>query len=229
MATTPDFTGFAPQTVTWLKALKQHNNKEWFAAHRADYDAYVLNPARAFVTAMGRSLQELSPNIIAVPKIDRSIFRINRDTRFSADKSPYKTHIGIYFWEGIRPKMECPGYYFHLEPPNLMLGVGLYRLPQNLLTAYRKAVVHPELGAELTDIIQELSRHPDITLGGQHYKRIPAGYDDSHPNADLLKHNGLFAGRDMTIPSELYSAELVELCRSQFQRMQKLHQWLVKL
>lgn len=229
MPYTNDFTGFYPQTVTWLKALKKNNCKEWFVAHRTDYDDYVMTPARAFVTAMGRRLQELSPNIIAVPKVNRSLFRINRDTRFSPDKSPYKSHVGIFFWEGIRPKMECPGYYFHLEPPKLTLGVGLYMFPKNLLTVYRNAVVHPELGADLTNVIQTLSRQPDITIGGQHYKRIPAGYDDAHPNAELLRHNGLYSGLDLDIPQELYSEALLDFCQKHYQKMHGLQQWLAKL
>jgi len=229
MQTSENFTGFAQQTVTWLKDLKKNNSKDWFSAHRADYDEFVMTPARAFVVAMGQRLQKLSPNIIAVPKVNRSIFRINRDTRFSQDKSPYKTHIGIFFWEGIRPKMECPGYYFHLEPPTLTLGVGLYMFPKNLLSVYRNAVVHPEKGAVLADVIKDISRQSDINLGGQHYKRIPAGYDAAHPNTALLRYNGLYAGRDMDIPQELYSPKLIDLCMGHYTQMQRLHHWLAKL
>ncbi|MEI6613544.1 MAG: DUF2461 domain-containing protein, partial [Chrysiogenales bacterium] len=121
MAQVDEFRGFSKKTVEFFKDLAANNNREWFAAQRNNYEENVLQPARAFVVAMGERLQRLTPGITANPRTDGSLFRIYRDTRFSPDKSPYKTHMGIFFWEGKRPRMECSGYYFHLEPPNLML------------------------------------------------------------------------------------------------------------
>ena len=83
-----------------------------------------MTPARLFVGEMGARLKKLSPGVQADPRVDKSIFRIFRDTRFSRDKTPYKTHLGIWFWEGDGPRMECSGFYFHLDPPKLMNGSG---------------------------------------------------------------------------------------------------------
>ncbi len=222
------FTGFSPETVKFLTALKTHNNREWFKRNKPTYTAHVLEPALAFVTAMGERLRGIAPEIIYAPRLNRSIFRIYRDTRFSPDKSPYKTHLGIFFWEGIRPRMECPGFYFHLEPPYLMLGGGLYRFPRSRLEMYRSAVVHPEYGIELSEIVNGIQRLGGYSLGGTHYKRIPPGFDAAHPRADLLLHNGLYAGMESPIPDDLYSHRLLDYCMKRFTPLTRLHRWLVE-
>lgn len=220
------FRGFSPLTVKFFTDLKKHNTRDWFNAHKETYTTQVMDPARALVTDLGGRLKEMAPGIIAVPQLNRSIFRIYRDTRFSADKSPYKTHLGLYLWEGVRPRMECPGFYFHLEPPNLMLGVGLYMVPRKALEHYRNAVVHPEYGAELADIVESISGLDGYSLGGTHYKRIPAGFDAAHPNAKLLLHNGLYAGTEAPIPDALYSERLIDYCMERFAPLAGLHRWL---
>lgn len=229
MAIRINFNGFSQETMKFFLALKQNNTREWFSQHKQTFEEEVMEPAKAFVDAMGERLQELAPNIIAVPQVNRSIFRIYRDTRFSPDKTPYKTHLGIFFWEGSRPKMECPGFYFHLEPPNLMLGGGIYMFPKTILEHYRHAVVHPEYGAELMDIIQKIERKDGYNLGGKHYRRIPVGFDPSHPNADLLLYNGLHAGIEENIPAQLFNHRLLDYCMEKFTPLVELHRWLVSL
>ncbi len=222
------FDGFFKDTVQFFNRLKKHNEKEWFQSHREDYDSYVLTPARSFVVAMGERLKKISPEIKAVSKINKSLFRINRDTRFSADKSPYKTNMGIFFWEGARPRMECSGFYFHLEPPNLMLGVGIYKFPKTELHRFRKAVVNPESGESLSKAIKSISQVKGSEIGGTFYKRVPSGFDNTHPHSDLLRHNGLYAGKTVPIPEELYSAELINFCWKTFKDFAPLHLWLVE-
>jgi uncharacterized protein (TIGR02453 family) len=223
------FDGFSEETIKFFKGLKKNNEKKWFQTHKQDYETYVMNPARAFVMAMGDKLRKHIPDIVAVPKINKSLFRINRDTRFSPDKSPYKTNLGIFFWEGSRPRMECPGFYFHLEPPVLILGVGLYMFPKYLIDTYRNSVVHPEYGKKLAEIVAQIEKKKDFQIGGKHYKRIPAGYDSAHPNADLLLHNGLHVGAESPIPEEFYSKKLVDYCWKRYQSLLPIHAWLVAM
>jgi uncharacterized protein (TIGR02453 family) len=223
------FQGFSKETVRFFWELKRNNNTKWFEAHRKDYEAFVMNPAKAFVVAMGEKLRTLSPDIIAIPKINKSLFRINRDTRFSPDKSPYKTNLGVFFWEGSSSRMECPGFYFHLEPPIIRLGVGLYMIPKYLFDSYRNSVVHSRYGRELGEIVSKISKTKNYELGGRHYKRVPSGYDPSHPNADLLLHNGLHVGYEASIPEEFYSEKFVTYCYKKFQPVYPLHRWLVAL
>jgi uncharacterized protein (TIGR02453 family) len=226
MVDADEFKGFSEKTVKFFQELAKNNNREWFAAHRRDYDENVLAPAQAFVVAMGRRLQRLTPGINASPRPDGSLFRIYRDTRFSQDKAPYKSHMGIFFWEGKGPRMECSGYYFHLEPPQLILGGGLYMFTRPLLERFRKAALDPEYGNELAAAIRKISARPGISLGGQHYKRLPPGTDPGHPNAGLLLHNGLYAGWETDIPAEFYSPALVDYCLDKFRPLVPLHRWL---
>jgi uncharacterized protein (TIGR02453 family) len=229
MADEKRFSGFTKETVRFFTALRKNNNKEWFDRNRETYDNHAMAPARLFVTAMGARLRTIAPRVVAVPKVNKSIFRINRDTRFSLDPSPYKTNLGILFWDGVRPKMESSGFYFHLEPPDLWLGVGMYMIPDALLGRFRKAVVDAKNGPEIKKIGAAISAMPGFSLGGEHYKRVPAGFDPAHPNAALLKHKGLYAGFETRIPEEFYSARLVEYCFERYEPLVPLHRWLMKL
>jgi len=130
MTDNPEFNGFPKQCISFFRNLKKNNTKEWFADHRGEYDEHVLAPSRAFVVAMGDRLKDLSPYVHAESKVNRSLFRIHRDIRFSKDKSPYKTHMGIWFWEGSRQRMECSGYYFHVDPPQPAFGGGNIHVSQ---------------------------------------------------------------------------------------------------
>jgi len=223
------FSGFTRETVRFYAALRKNNNRPWFEEHRVAYEEHVLAPAKLFVTAMGERLRTIAPGIVAVPAVNKSIFRIYRDTRFTLDPTPYKTHLGIYFWEGARPKMESAGYYFQIEPPTIVLGGGMYMIPDALLGAYRRAVVDRKRGPEIGKIAAALRARPGFTVEGEHYKRVPAGYDAAHPNADLLKHNGLYASFEARIPEDLYSARLVDYCFERFEPVAPLNRWLMKL
>jgi uncharacterized protein (TIGR02453 family) len=224
----PPFEGFRPETVRFFTGLKRNNTRAWFEKNRAAYETFVLAPAKSFVVAMGARLRTVAPRIVAVPQINKSIFRLNRDTRFSADPSPYKTNLGIYFWEGGGSRMETPGFYFQIEPPTILLGGGFYMFHDAALDRYRKAVVDPVRGRALSRILATILADKSIELGGQHYKRVPAGFDPAHPNAELLKHNGLHVGFEAGIPEELYSARLVDYCFEKYAAMAPLHAWLAK-
>jgi len=223
------FRGFSEETVRYLNALKKHNTKTWFDRNRKVYETHVLQPSKDFVVAMGERLKSISPDIAAVPKVNKSLFRINRDTRFSPDKSPYKTHIGIFFWEGTRPKMECSGFYVHVEPPDVMLGVGIYMFAKPQIETYRKAVVHPDSGDDLSRLLKKMAEKGAFELGGKHYKRIPSGYDAGHPNAEFLLHSGLYIGKTETIPEEFHTDKFIEYCMDRFSVFAPLHEWLVSV
>jgi uncharacterized protein (TIGR02453 family) len=224
-----DFSGFTKETVRFFTRLRKNNNREWFERNRDIYETQVMDPAKAFVTAMGKRLKTIAPRIVAAPKVNKSIFRINRDTRFSLDPTPYKTNLGIYFWDGLRSRMESPGFYFHLEPPHLVLGGGMYIIPDNLLGCFRNAVVDPKSGREIATIVAAIRDLPGFTVEGLHYKRVPAGFDPAHPNAELLKHKGLYGGIEMEIPEEFFSARLVDYCFERLEPLAPLHRWLMKL
>jgi uncharacterized protein (TIGR02453 family) len=223
------FVGFSTETQSFFRKLKRNNSKNWFDKHREEYDKFVLEPAKAFVVAMGAKFHAEKVYVRAEPKLNRSIFRIYRDTRFSPDKTPYKTHLALFFWEGVLPRMESPGFYFHVEPTKILLGLGLYMFTPKQLTSYRKAVVDPEWGQDLVDILKQISRRKDFKLGEKHYKRIPPGFDPDHPHAELLLYKGLHVWEETAIPEEFYSKKFVNFCWKKFKPFLPLHQWLFAL
>ena len=218
------FKGFSKETTGFLTDLAGNNNRQWFGEHKDQFNRDVLEPARSFVGALGERLTELAPGIIADPRTNGSIFRIYRDTRFGKDKSPYKTHLGIFLWEGEGPKMECPGFYFHLEPPDLMLGAGIHLFSKSLLEEYRRSVVHPKHGPAL--VMTAMAVSESYNIGGLHYKRVPAGFDRDHPYAQFLLYNGLTAWVRTPIPEAVNSSAIVDYCFEIFKGMAPVHYWL---
>jgi uncharacterized protein (TIGR02453 family) len=220
------FTGFPDEGLTFFRELALHNYKSWFDAHRDDFDRYVMIPARALVIALGERFNKLTPGINADPRINQSIFRINRDTRFSRDKTPYKTHLAMVFWQGAGPRMERPSFYLHIDPEKVLLGGGIYMFPSYTLTPYRQALVDPMYGPALAKAVQAVTG-AGFVIGGRHYKKTPRGFDPDHENAALLLHNGLYAGREMAHPVELHSEDFPDFVISRYEHMLPLHDWLV--
>jgi uncharacterized protein (TIGR02453 family) len=146
---------FPYNTQNFLKQLAKNNSKEWFEENREAFNTDFLQPAVQFVVDIGEKLQTIVPEIMAVPKVDKSIFRLHRDIRFSKDKSPFKTNLGIFLWEG-KEKNQSPGFYFHVEPKLFFLGSGTYMLENEKLKIFRNAVYNPELGRELEDAVKKV-------------------------------------------------------------------------
>ncbi len=223
------FNGYFPETLTFLTELAANNNKSWFESHRKDYDVYVMEPSRAFVIAIGERLRELAPKVMADPRVNKSIFRIYRDVRFSKDKTPYKTNLALWFPVGQGgAKFDHPGYYFHLEADNLMLGAGIHRFSKPLLKTYRDAVINPELGPSLVKAIISVT-DKKYTVGEETYKRVPRGYDPDHKLAEFLRYGGLTTGLDLGIPPELHTRQIVDYCFERFQDMAPIVDWLAKI
>ena len=220
------FTGFSRDMVPFYRELVENNNKAWFEANRERFEKNVLEPARQYIEAMGLRLRELAPEVNAIPKVNKSLFKIHRDTRFSRDKTPFKDHLGIWMWEGSGHRMANSGFYFHIDRFELILGVGMHHFPDTLLQAYRDSVMHARYGPELREAIKTITRDPEIQVHGLHYKRVPRGYPADHPLADLLRHKGVYASMRQPHPEILYSAEFIEYSFSWFKKMLPLHLWM---
>lgn len=223
------FNGFPKETEHFYKELSANNNKEWFEENKEIYEKYVLTPARDFVSAMGEKLKIISPGIHADPRINKSLFKIHRDVRFSSDKTPFKTHLGIWFWEGRGKRMECSGFYFHIEPGKMILGAGIPAFSKNLLAAYRDSVVDEKHGNALLKTIRKISKENDLQIGGRHFKKTPRGYDSEHPNAQWLLYNGLLTHVESSIPEEIHSDKIMDYALYYYSKMAPLHQWLLDL
>lgn len=222
------FNGFPREGLEFLKKLAQNNNREWFQQHKETFKKYLEAPAKSFVEAMEMRFEQLLPGSQAV---GGKIFRIYRDIRFSKDKTPYKTHIGICFTEG-KSKYDggCsqPIFYFHLAPPKLTLGAGVHKFSREMLDSYRDAVVDDEKGAELSRVIDEMEGI-GYEVKGTHYKRVPHNYDKDHPRAELLLHNRLYISYTAPLPKVISSPDLVEHSMNEYKKMRPVNEWLKAL
>jgi uncharacterized protein (TIGR02453 family) len=138
---TVSFKGFSRELPRFLDELASHNRKEWFDANRSDYEDHYVEAAKSFVEAIGPRLRKLTPGLIAEPRINGAIMRINRDVRFSKDKTPYKTNVGIQFRHSAGKDVHAPGLYLHIEIDEVFLGSGIWRPEAEGLANIRKAMI----------------------------------------------------------------------------------------
>ncbi|MBI5815602.1 MAG: DUF2461 domain-containing protein [Nitrospinae bacterium] len=182
-----EFFHFPAEALKFLSGLSRNNNKQWYEAHKADYQKHLLEPLKDMVAAIGPILARKVPGLRADPRVNGSIFRINRDTRFSKDKSPYKTHAAAFMWAGPGEKLACPGVYFHLDAKELLYGSGLYMFAPESLGFYRRFVA--EKGGELARAVKKAEK-AGFELGGEKLKKVPSGFPPDHEHAELLKMKG---------------------------------------
>ena len=226
------FAGFSPEALKFLSELAQNNNREWFQANKRRYQDVLQQPAVAFVEAMGERLKTLSPTIHLDLSTNGSgnLMRINRDTRFSEDKSPYKTAIAGMFWEGAGKKTENPAFGFHMESDGMRLMAGMFQFPKLMLTAYREAVDDEKLGNELIQRVEVVKAKGNYVINGEHYKTVPRGYPADHPRVEWLRYNALYASYDGGIPPAiLINAEAVDIIFKHFSDMAPIQQWLAQI
>lgn len=224
------YPGLPADALAFLSDLAANNSRDWFQAHRDRYERSLLAPARALVEALGPHLRPFAPDVVADSRINRSLFRLNRDTRFSRNKDPYKTNLGLWFWEGPGKRMTCPGFYLQVEPNRLMLAAGLYVIPKELLPRYRDTIAHqPHRAEALQDALDRIQSR-GYGISGDALKRTPRGYPKDHPHADLLKRKGIVASIDFTPPPDLlHTPDVVPWCAEHFAAMAPLHHWFLEL
>ena len=227
VSTSAPFAGFPREGLDFLAGLAHENTKAFFDAHRATYESALLAPAKTFVVALGTELHErVSPGIRAEPRVNGSILRINRDTRFSADKAPYKEHLDFWFWEGEGPSRERPGLFMRLRPTRVGLGAGMHHFEPTALEAYRTAVADERAGSALEDAVTRATELPGATLGGLAYKRVPRGYAADHPRAELLRHAGLVVGGEWELPAVVGDPGFVPWVAERLERVAPVERWL---
>ena len=184
---------FTADTLKFLRALKRNNRREWFNAHRDDYEAHVREPMTAIVERLAVDFRDLAPELVATPKA--SMYRIYRDTRFSENKTPYKTHVAAVFPPRGLPKHEGAGVYFHIAPDELWIGGGMYAPQTPQLHAVREHI------AANVSQLRSIVESPGFTrrigkIEGEKLQRVPRGFPKDHPAADYLKYRQFLAGAE---------------------------------
>ncbi|MSQ14697.1 MAG: DUF2461 domain-containing protein [Dehalococcoidia bacterium] len=227
MSSGKEFSGFPEGTFGFLRDISENNSREWFETHRREYEQYYLEPALDFIMELGPRLQEISSSVKFEPRVNGSLFRIHRDVRFSRDKTPYKNHLDIRFWEGERRGGKSPGFFFRMHHDQLMLGSGTHGFQKGQLEAYRQAVLDRDKGEGLVAVLENVRRAGPYEIGGATRKAVPRGFDPRHERADLLLHEGLWAGLEGEIPSEARSTDFIDYCIGHFSALQPINRWLL--
>ncbi len=184
---------FTRDTFRFLRDLAQNNDRSWFDANKPRYERFVKVPALRLIQDVGPHLQKVSAHFQATP---RSLFRIYRDIRFTKDKSPFKTHIGIQFRHDVGRDVHAPGYYFHVAPREVFVAVGLWRPPGATLRAIRERIVEEPAAWKGASRGRRFTRA--LTLEGDRLQRAPKGFDPEHPLVEDLKWKDFIATAEVS-------------------------------
>ena len=221
---------FSDKALTFLKQLKRNNKREWFQERKPQFDELLLNPMRELVEQMDVRLAAFAPEIIGSPK--RSIFRIYRDTRFSKDKTPYKTHVACWFSHsrsshgvGSETHGAGAGYYFHLEPGASLVAGGIWMPPRPSLNAIRESVAGNH--GQLVKILGGASfKRRFGTLNPEHRLiRVPRPWAKDHPAADWLRFSSFTVSAALT-DADVLGSGLAKKVEKDFSTMLPLVRWL---
>jgi uncharacterized protein (TIGR02453 family) len=189
-AVRPQFTN---DTLRFLRALKRNNDREWFKARKDEYERHVRAPMLAVIEQLAVDFKRIAPELVASPKA--SLYRIYRDTRFSEDKTPLKTHAAAVFpWRGLA-RHEGAGLYFEVAPSWVWIGGGMYAPQPPQLVRVREHIA--STWPEIHRIASRKSFLAVTSLDGERLTRVPRGYAVDHPAADYLKHRQFLAGREL--------------------------------
>ncbi len=195
MATSTSFRGFPAEGMEFLRELRENNDRDWFQPRKEIFVEKVQKPMVELVSAVHKEMLRFAPEYVGEPK--KCIFRIYRDTRFSKDKTPYKTHIAAAMWRSSGGKDTGSGYYFSVSPEEIEIGGGIYAPEPSLLLLVRQHV------GEHPDEFRKTFETPAVKklfggLWGESAIRPPKGFDAAHPAIDLIrrKHYVLMKGVD---------------------------------
>jgi uncharacterized protein (TIGR02453 family) len=229
---------FTPATFDFLRALARNNRRAWFAAHRDEYERHVRTPFLRLIADLAAPLRALSPHYVADPRpMGGSLFRIHRDTRFSGDKAPYKTHAGARFFHAWTQahsrsaagnaapgRLDAPVFYLHVEPGASFVGAGLWHpQPQTLARVRNYLVNNPASWKQATR--RAAFRRVYGELGGATLRRAPRGHDPVHELIEDLKRKDFVCAAPLS-DAQLCRPDLPQLVLRRLRTAAPLVDWL---
>lgn len=186
---------FKKSTLKFLRELEKNNNRDWFEANKHRYESDVREPALDYIEAMAPHLAKISGNFIASPKkVGGSLMRVYRDVRFSKDKTPYKTNIGVQFRHTAGKDVHAPGFYMHIEPSQVFVGAGIWRPDNATLNNMR---LHIDESQAQWKKISKAIKAKGFAMHGESLKRPPKGYSADHLLLEDLKRKDFIAIQDL--------------------------------
>lgn len=223
------FQGFPKDTFAFLKALENNNSKGWFDENRAWYESAWKGPALDFIAVLSDQMSALQPPLQAVPKLNGSLRRINRDLRFSKDKTPYNPRLHLVFWAGAHPNRSA-GFHFVLHGDGIGYGAGAFGFNATTLTTYRDAVMDPRRRALLIEAL-DVAETVGSILEPPALARVPKGYNGDPSCEGLLKQKSVVARtmQNKPLPEWLESGEAIDAVLALTRAHLPLIRWLQKL
>jgi len=221
------FKGFKKEALDFLEKLTVNNSKEWLDTHREEYETLIVEPNKLYVEEMGEHLQILVPTINAIPKVNKSLFKIYRDARYHP-LDPIKTRIGIIFWQGGGHRMQSSSFYMHYDAQEVFVATGIRNFKPELLRAYR-AYIKNEQRRESLHIILEALKLKGYSLPELHYKRLPHGFDGNDKYSYLAQYKAMYVFTTYLPNHEFYSEKVIEKNFKLYEAMLPLQEWVYAL
>ena len=219
------FTGFPEQGLAFLRELARNNDRDWFEAHRAAWDEGIVPAMMSWCGELTDRLRDVMPALVFQPRIGGSLYRLNRDTRFSRDKSPYKTHVAALLWEGGE-KHDAPGVYLHVSPDEVLFGGGIYMFEDARLDRYLK-LLHSEKSVDRLTKALATARKAGLKVeAGEKLVRPPQGFNPEGPLAELSKYKGLTLGKTYKPAAWLHTKDAIDRSETVARAYAPLHAWL---
>jgi uncharacterized protein (TIGR02453 family) len=218
------FNGFSAATIEFLKDLRDNNNKEWFELHKPDYRHDLLEPLQALAAGLGPFMLSIDPDLEVSPA--RTISRIYRDTRFSRDKSPYKTSHWITFKRLRQEWQDFPAFFFEISPDSYRYGMGFYSASRQTMDNFRSAIDSKPTAFRAA--ISCCTRQKTFTIEGEQYKR-PLKADVPGEFQDWYHRKSLYLVCNRQIEGNSIDKKLIKDLRSSFEMITPLYQFLCKV
>jgi uncharacterized protein (TIGR02453 family) len=215
---------FGPGLLKFLRELDKHNDRAWFDKNKRRYESQVREPALEFIRAMAPNIERISPHLAASDrKVGGSLMRIHRDVRFTLDKRPYKTNLGIQFRHEAGRDVHAPGLYLHVDPENVFLAAGMWHPDASSLASVRRAIDEDPRGWTRA---RDGKRFRTVwELAGDSLRRPPRGYDTDHPMIEDIKRKDHIAICSLG-EREVTRADLVKYVSERFVRARDYLGWL---
>ncbi|MGA9598143.1 MAG: DUF2461 domain-containing protein [Acidimicrobiia bacterium] len=206
---------FTPRLFAFFRDLAKNNNREWFKENQDVYESYVREPALDFINDFAGPLAGISSHfVVDSRKVGGSLFRIQRDTRFAKDKTPYKPNTGMQFRHRAGKDVHAPGFYIHLQPGECFVGAGLWHPETAAAYAIREKIDEDRAAWKRATRSKRFTER--LALGGDSLSRPPRGFDADHPLIDDLKRKDFIASTPLTqatVTSDRLMDDFTDVCR----------------
>ena len=220
------FSGFPESGLSFLRELAAHNDRDWFEAHRKEWDDGIVPAMLALCEALKARLRDVLPALQFVPRVGGSIYRLNRDIKFSRDKSPYKTYTAALLWEAGGEKHDMPGFYLRIAPGELLLAGGIWLFEEARLDRFRKKLHNPAAAARLDDALAVAKKGGLKVDASEMLTRPPRGFTPEHERAELSKHKGLVVAKSQKPAAWLHDAGALDQFEAVARAYAPLHLWM---